>query len=376
MSTEVADVEEQEGLQMSFLDHLDELRKRLVHSVIAIIIAFSVCFYFSDYIFKFLSIPINIQIRKMKSEQQAVNGQPDLNQLKDGEIAQYTFVQETAFAGVKIPLGTTIRVKNVLKNNKFNLVLVEPWTLGKNILPAGKPITEIQAGQTSQTPGGDTSAWPRWLRWLRPSGDNSQLLYDDTNGLVINKVGGAFTLYMTIALYTGIALAIPFLLYQVWAFISPGLYKHEKRYAWPVILMSAVFFTLGATFAYKIAFPRACEYLLGLQQSGGFQTLINAEDYFDLIIMIMIGLGIVFQIPTLSFLLGRIGLVTPRMMIRSWRYAIVLIFIIAALLTPTPDAYNMVMFATPMLALYFMSIGIVWVFGKPRQTDEEYAANS
>lgn len=375
MSNEVEEVQEQEGLQMSFLDHLDELRKRLVHSVIAIMIAFSVCFYFSDYIFRFLSIPINVQIRKMKRDQQAVQGHPDLNQLKDGEIVQYTFVQETAYGGVKIPLGTTIRVKNTLQENRFYLVLAESWTLGKNVLPVGKPISEIQAGENGPTQKG-ASAWPRWLNWLRPSGDSSQLLYDEANGLVINKVGGAFTLYMTIALYTGIALAIPFLLYQVWAFIAPGLYKHEKRYAWPVILMSAIFFTIGASFAYRVAFPRACEYLLGLQQTGGFQTLINAEDYFDLIIMIMIGLGVVFQIPTLSFLLGRIGLVTPRMMIRSWRYAIVLIFIIAALLTPTPDAYNLIMFATPMLVLYFLSIGIVWVFGKPRQTDEEYAASS
>lgn len=345
-------MEEQEGLQMSFLDHLDELRHRLVRSVIAIAVAFSICFYFSDYIFNFLAVPINMQIRKMKIEAQSVNGQPDLNQLKDGEIAQYTFVQETAVGGVKVPLGTTIRVKNVVKDNKPQLILLEPWAVGKNILPEGKPITEIQAA------------------------DNSKLVYDEANGLVINKVGGAFTLYMTIALYTGIALAIPFLIYQVWAFISPGLYKHEKHYAWPVITMSAVFFTLGATFAYKIAFPRACDYLLGLQQAGGFQTLINADDYFDLIIMIMIGLGVVFQIPTLSFLLGRIGLITPRLMLKYWRYSIVLIAIIAALLTPTPDALNMIMFALPMLGLYFISIGIVWIFGKPRQTDEEFAQNT
>jgi sec-independent protein translocase protein TatC len=356
MATDVLDpagnevAEEQEGLQMSFLDHLDELRRRLVHSVIAITIAFGVCFTFSDYIFNFLAVPINIQIRKMKIAAQSVNGNPDLNQLKESEIAQYTFVQETAINGVKIPLGTTIQVKKIVTDNQPQLVLSQPWAVGKNVLQTGTPVSQIQAA------------------------DSSRLLYDETNGLVINKVGGAFTLYMTIALYTGIALAIPFLLYQIWAFISPGLYKHEKRYAWPVVLMSAFFFTLGATFAYRIAFPRACDYLLGLQQEGGFQTLINADDYFDLIIMIMIGLGVVFQIPTLSFLLGRIGLLTPGMMWRSWRYAIVIIFIIAALLTPTPDAFNLIMFAMPMLALYFLSIGIVWIFGKPRQTDDEFAA--
>ena len=352
MSKELAEVEEQEGAQMSFLDHLDELRKRLVNSVIAIAIAFSICFYFSDYIFNFLKVPVQKQLRSMRLKAQSVNGQSDFSQLKEGEKAQYTFVQESAVNGVKVPLGTTIQVMAVRAGDKNVVVLAEAWGIGHSVLPAGKPLSQIVAE------GG------------------GEIIYDENEDLVVSKVGGAFTLYMTIALYTGIALAIPFLLFQVWAFISPGLYKHEKKYAVPIVIMAAVFFTLGASFAYKIAFPAACQYLLGLQEAGRFRTLINAEDYFDLIIMIMIGLGVVFQIPTLSFLLGRIGLVTPRMMLKSWRYAIVLIFIIAALLTPTPDAYNMIMFALPMLALYFLSIGIVWVFGKPRQTDEEYAASS
>ncbi len=346
------EAEEQEGLQMSFLDHLDELRRRLVNSVIAIVVAFVLCWAVSDRIFNFLSIPINEQIRKMRISAQAINGTPDLNQLKEGELAQYTFVQESAVGGVKVPLGTTIEVKKVVVDGNADLVTIKPWTVGKSVVPAGSSVARIQS---------DTG---------------SLLYYDETNGLVISKVGGAFTLYMTIALYTGIALAIPFLLYQVWAFISPGLYKHEKRYAAPVILMSAFFFIAGVTFAYKIAFPRACEYLLGLQQSGKFQTLINAEDFFDLIIMIMLGLGVVFQIPALAFLLGRIGLLTSGMMLRTWRYAVVIILIISALLTPTPDPYNLMIFALPMLALYFGSIGIVWLFGKPRQTDEEYEATS
>lgn len=357
MATEVLnpagnDTVEEEGLQMSFLDHLDELRRRLVFSVVAIMIAFCVCFYFSDHIFNFLAVPVKQQLRKMRISAQMINGTADLSQLKEGDVAQYTFVQESAVGGVKIPLGTTIRVKSILKDGKQQAVLSETWAVGKNVLPAGKPLSEIL------TEGG------------------GEVIYDENEDLVISKVGGAFSLYMTIAFYTGIALAIPFLFYQIWAFISPGLYKHEKHYAVPVVLMSAVFFILGASFAYKIAFARACEYLLGLQQEGRFRTLINAEDYFDLIIMIMLGLGIVFQIPTLSFLLGRIGLLTPKIMLNYWRYAVVVIFIIAALLTPTPDAYNLIMFAIPMLVLYLLSIGIVWIFGKPRQTDDEYAASS
>src|SRR5215210_3775271 len=113
--------EEQEGLQMSFLDHLDELRKRLVHSVIAISIAFCVCFYFSDYIFKFLAVPVKQQLRKFRLTAQSANGQADPNQFKEGETAQYTFVQESAVNKVKISLGTTIRVKAVRADDKILL---------------------------------------------------------------------------------------------------------------------------------------------------------------------------------------------------------------------------------------------------------------
>jgi len=113
--------------------------------------------------------------------------------------------------------------------------------------------------------------------------------------------------------------------------------------------MGTVFFHSRRGLRIQNSFPTACDYLLGLGVEGGFQTLYDAEDYLNLIIMIMLGLGIVFQIPTLSYLLARIGLLTPRMMWKSWRYAVVIIMIIAAVLTPTADAINMTIFAAPML---------------------------
>ncbi|MBO0861687.1 MAG: twin-arginine translocase subunit TatC [Chloracidobacterium sp.] len=343
--------EEHEGLQMSFLDHLDELRRRIVHSVIAISIAFVVCYAFSDYIFDFLSVPIVKQLRKSKHEQQEKYGQPDINSLKDGETTQYTFMQDTSVNGVKVPIGATIRVKKITKDNQPQLALELPWAIGKAIVPADTTISSIMK-----------------------EGEKDLYFDDASSKLVIRGVTGSFMIYMWVALYAGIAFAIPFLLYQIWAFISPGLYKHEKRYAMPVIVMGTLCFIFGVTFAYKVAFPTACDYLLGLAVQGGFQTLYDAEDYLNLIILIMLGLGIVFQIPTLSYLLARIGLLTPRMMWKSWRYAVVVIMIIAAVLTPTTDMINMTIFAAPMLALYFLSIGIVWFFGKQRRRDKEVTA--
>jgi sec-independent protein translocase protein TatC len=343
--------EEREGLQMSFLDHLDELRQRIIYSVFSIAIAFSVCFALSGYIFDFLAVPVVKQLRKAKREQQAKYGQPNINDLKEGETAQYTFVQDTSVNGVKIPIGATVRVKKITKDNQPQLALELPWAIGKAIVPAETPVSSILN-----------------------EGEKGLSLDDENSKLVLRGVTSSFMIYMEVALYAGIAFAIPFLLYQIWAFIAPGLYKHERRYVMPLIAMGTVFFILGAGFAYRVAFPAACDYLLGLAVEGGFQTLLDAEDYLNLIIMIMLGSGIVFQIPTLSYLLARIGLLTPGMMWKSWRYAIVIIAIISAVLTPTADAINMTIFAAPMIALYFLSIGIVWFFGKQRRKEEESTA--
>ncbi len=332
---------------MSFLDHLDELRQRLIHSVISIVVAFALCFTFSGYIFDFLAVPVKREMCKAQLVTQAAYGQPTPDSFKDGDIVQYSFTRQTAVGKVPVLPGTTIRCKVVTTDGKKAFVLAETWTVGQSKIDAETPLDSVV---------------------------NSGETLTDCGKLILLGIPGAFTLYMKVALYVGIGLAIPFLLYQVWAFISPGLYKHEKKYAVPVLSMTGVFFLAGAAFAYYIAFPAACKYLLGLQSEGGFQTMPDAESYFDLIILIMIGLGIVFQIPTVAFLLGRIGLVTPRMMWKAWRYAVVLIAIISALLTPTADPLNMLLFAAPMLGLYFLSIGIVSIFGKPRRTDEEVTA--
>jgi sec-independent protein translocase protein TatC len=341
MSTQL---EEQEGLQMSFLDHLDELRKRLIYSVAAIAIAFAICFFFSKYILDFLAVPVKEQQGKAESRKfAAAIKKVDLDRFANDEPTDFSIPQDIVINNAKVSAGTPVLVKKITKDNKPALVLVRPWSVGDQLFAPDTPINDILEQGT----------------------------FGGTNELVLTTLTGSFTIYMVVALYAGIALAIPVLFYQVWAFISPGLYKHEKRYVVPVLAMASIFFALGATFAYKIAFPQACDFLLGWAEEGGFQTLLNAEDYLNLILIIMLGLGIVFQIPTISFILGRIGLLTPGMMLKSWRYAILIIAIISAVVTPTPDATTMIMFAAPMVGLYFLSIGIVWFFGKPRQSDKE-----
>lgn len=352
MAEEPEEIEEHEGLQMSFLDHLDELRKRLVQSVIAITIAFAIGFGFADNIYNFLSVPVKTEAKKYRLSREAKLMGPDTRatltqNLKEGDTLQYTFAIDSVIDKIKIPEGTSIQAKIINKDGHLVAVLAQTWILGKTVIAQNRELIEV-LGEATVLPG-----------------------FDVRDELVITKVGGAFTLTMTVALYTAVALAIPFLLYQLWAFVAPGLYQHEKKYVIPVLTMGTVLFIIGATFAYKIAFPAACNFLLGWQE--GFQTLLNAEDYLDLILIMMLGFGLAFQIPTLSFILGRVGLITPKMLLRWWRHAIVLIVIIAAIITPTPDPTNLMIFTVPMWLLYFLSVGIVWMFGKPRQTDEEVA---
>jgi sec-independent protein translocase protein TatC len=161
----------------------------------------------------------------------------------------------------------------------------------------------------------------------------------------------------------------------VWGFVAPGLYPHEKKYAWPIIVMASAFFLTGCSFAYYIAFPRAANFLLGVAAGGNLRPLVTADDYFDLIIMIMLGLGIVFEIPTVTFFGSRLGLISPGFLLKVWRYAVIGIFIIAAVLSPTTDIPNLLVFAAPMLLLYFVSVGIAWVFHRKRQTEREFQAS-
>ncbi len=244
--------EEQLHGQMSFLDHLEELRKRIIHSLIAVGVAVCVCWYFADPLFVIISKPI----------------------LDNG----------------------------------------------------------VQLNMTKPTEG--------------------------------------FNLELKLALLAAIFLAAPFILAQVWLFIAPGLYKHERRYALPFIIFSTLLFVAGGLFGYFIAFPFALQFLIEWGRNMKLTTIISATEYFDLFIMIELGLGVIFEIPALIFVLARMGLVSGGFLLRNTRYAILIAFIVAAVITPTTDIPNMMMMAVPMILLYMLGVGVAYVFGKKRRTEE------
>ena len=147
--------------------------------------------------------------------------------------------------------------------------------------------------------------------------------------------------------------------------MAAGLYPHERKYVTPFVTLSSTFFLLGAATAYYLIFPPAARYLLGI--GSDFRLLLKADDYFDFIILLMLGMGLVFQMPAITYVLARMGLVTARWMLKIWRVAIIVIMVAAAVLSPTNDIPNMLLFAAPMLVLYVISIIVAAICGRKRQ---------
>jgi sec-independent protein translocase protein TatC len=243
---------------MSFLDHLEELRKRLVYSIIAVIAGFFVCWGYAENIFGYMQRPI----------------------------------------------------MDALHRNGMSEKLV----------------------------------------YLNPT--------------------EPFNLYLKIGFMAGLFVASPVVLYQVWLFISPGLYRNEKKYVLPFMLSTVGLFLAGGFFGYKMVYPAALDFLIGYGKQ--FQPMITIGEYTDLFLTIIIGLGVIFEMPILVFFLALMGIVTPGWMWRNVRYSILVIFIIAAILTPTTDILNMCLFAAPMVVLYILSIGVAWlVHPKQRRARRE-----
>lgn len=173
-------------------------------------------------------------------------------------------------------------------------------------------------------------------------------------------------LHMRVALVASIFFSSPLTLTQAWLFISPGLYPHERRYAIPFVVSASILFTAGGAFGYFVAFPAALGFLLGWIAESRLTPIIDAVEYFDLFFSIMVGLGIVFQIPAVVFVLSRIGFVTAGMLTRYFKHAVLGCVIVAAVITPTSDFGNMLIMAGPMIALYCVGIAVAWIFGRRR----------
>jgi sec-independent protein translocase protein TatC len=162
--------------------------------------------------------------------------------------------------------------------------------------------------------------------------------------------------WVKLPILTAIFIASPWILYQVWAFIAPGLYKRERRWAAPFVIFSAGLFIIGGLFGYFVAFRYGLTFLLGLGRGNYVMPMVSMTEYFDLFVNVILGIGLIFEMPVLIFFLTLLHLASPSFLINHSRYAILAIVIIAAVVTPTPDVFNMMLFAVPMCALFYLGV--------------------
>ena len=174
-----------------------------------------------------------------------------------------------------------------------------------------------------------------------------------------------FLVYMKLSGLAAIIFTSPILITQLWLFISPGLYRKEKRFAIPFIFFSTLCFLAGCLFCYHYVFPFACRYFL---EVGGtkFKQDVRVNDYFSLFSKMTLSIGLIFETPILAFFLARMGVVNHKFLLKKFKYAVLLAFIISAIITPTPDLVTQTILAVPMIALYVISILIAWIFGRER----------
>jgi sec-independent protein translocase protein TatC len=264
--------------------------------------------------------------------------------LKEGDEGRYVFDKATKLGMSIVQPGTSVRaVVGRDQGGSLGVFTAEPVITSNSVIPVGVRLPVDLSAALSEPDVGER--------------------------LIVTTAGEAFTLYVTVSMYAAIALAVPFLLWQIWAFISPGLYKHERAYVTPFIGLSSISFIAGVAFAYYILLPPSIRYLIGLAED--FKPLLRASDYFDFVTIVLLGMGLIFQMPAITYVLARIGIVSAEFLIKSWKVSLVIILIAAALISPTGDIPNMMLFASPMVALYVASIFIAWFFGRKRKTDAE-----
>ncbi len=209
-------------------------------------------------------------------------------------------------------------------------------------------------------------AWPfkkKILLFLeRPLPENLQ------GKLIFLSPPEAFFTALKISFFAGILISLPFVLYQVWKFIEPGLYEHEKRFILPFMFFSLLFFFLGASFAYFVILPFGLRFLLGFM-GNLLIPQITVGNYVSFVIQMILAFGFVFLLPVVVWLLSKLGIINYRLLERNRKYAILVIFIVAALLTP-PDAFSQIMMAIPLLVLYELSIWVSKLAGKEREEED------
>jgi sec-independent protein translocase protein TatC len=189
------------------------------------------------------------------------------------------------------------------------------------------------------------------------------------NTLIYTEPGEAFFLYVKIAALTGLLISSPYVMWQVWLFIAPGLYANEKKLAIPFVFFASALFISGAAFSHYILFPFAWRFFASFSGET-LQFMPRVEPIFGLYVKLMLAMGLIFQLPMLMFVLARFGIVTAGFLAKNFKFAVLIFFVISAVVTPDGSMVPQIIMAGSMTALYGLSIGVAWAFGKKRDDDD------
>jgi sec-independent protein translocase protein TatC len=322
--------------------HLAELRKRLGLSVLSVFIAFIVTFTFHNAILTWITQPLNNALTQV--------GRIIESQSK----TTWKMKQKEQNLTVKLPSKSAQKLRETLSEaaQKADSRLAP---LLQRAASAAEELTIL-------------------LKDMEDNRSNGLSPHNTFNGqITTHQVGGAFFVALKVSFFAALILAMPFILYQLWLFVAPGLYSHEKKMVLPFVIGGSIMFLMGVLFAYYVVTPFGFQFLITF---GAFlyTPLINIEDYVGFFTKIMMGFGIAFELPVFAYFLALLGLITDRTLKDFFKYAIVIIFLIAALLTP-PDVLTQLLMAAPLVILYGVSILIVAAVNpeKPEEEDEDEA---
>ena len=320
--------------------HLAELRKRLSLSVASLLVAFVIAFTFHNIILTWITTPLNnalTEVGRIVNAQE--KGTWHTSSADDNKSSTITVVKpSTAQESSALKLENSLREASKVADEKLAQLLKEATQAAHELR---ETLKGIQTNVDKNTFGGK---------------------------ITTHQVGGAFFVALKVSFFAGILGALPFILYQLWLFIAPGLYENEKQMVYPFVIGGAIMFFIGVLFAYYVVTPFGFQFLITFG-SFLYTPLINIEDYVGFFTKILAGFGLAFELPVVAYTLGKIGMITDKSLKDFFKYAVVIIFILAALLTP-PDVLTQLLMAAPLIILYGVSI-IILKYVNPHIEEED-----
>ncbi|ADV45902.1 twin-arginine translocase subunit TatC [Nitratifractor salsuginis] len=344
----------------SMKPHLAELRQRLAISVLAVFVGFIIAFTFHNAILGWITKPLNnalIQVGKIVEKREMgtwkISGNEHNATLAPSKSP--ALLSDHAQSAEKLH-RTLAEASQATQNPKLQKLLSQAASAAEELARNSRILRKALVKEEN----------------LTRQAVNQNLREKSFNGMITtHQVGGAFFVALKVSFFAGILMAMPVILWQLWLFIAPGLYDNEKKMVLPFVVGGSVMFLIGVLFAYYVVTPFGFQFLITFG-SFLYTPLINIEDYVGFFTKILIGFGIAFELPVVAYFLALLGLITDKTLKDYFKYAIVIIFLLAAFLTP-PDVLTQLLMAAPLILLYGLSILIVHYVNpyKPEEKEDD-----